>query len=213
MILATHINCGAATLLRHRLLAGRVASNCLRIWHDNARVGAGDQCGGRLRYVLFGRIQFSATRDGLSGSIRLHSDDNVGRICAPQLHHAVAFLAAVYVMVHVRQRSNVDCSMAWCGKYQWVEPQTLVSFSNCHTLCSACFTKAETAMLNRNAAIEDVDRLPCLRNGAEVLEQYDFSGDNLQRDIWSLVGLYVVFNGLALLCLWRRVRKLTSPLF
>lgn len=62
-------------------------------------------------------------------------------------------------------------------------------------------------MLERNAA--DIDRLPCLRTGAEVLEQYDFSGDNLQRDIWSLVGLYVVFNVLALFCLWRRVKKIT----
>lgn len=50
------------------------------------------------------------------------------------------------------------------------------------------------------------DTLPCLRTGAEVLEQYSFDGANLQRDLWALGALYVIFNLLALFCLWRRAR-------
>lgn len=56
--------------------------------------------------------------------------------------------------------------------------------------------------------VEDSDLLPCLHNGAAVLDQYSFVGTNLARDIWALMLLYLGFHVLGLFCLWRRTQKL-----
>uniref|UniRef100_A0A336L180 CSON003410 protein n=1 Tax=Culicoides sonorensis TaxID=179676 RepID=A0A336L180_CULSO len=51
------------------------------------------------------------------------------------------------------------------------------------------------------------DNLPCLQDGADVLAKYSFSDDNLARDIWALVILYLLFHTLGYIFLWRKTRR------
>lgn len=48
--------------------------------------------------------------------------------------------------------------------------------------------------------------LPCMTEGSEVLEKYDFDEDNYWSDISFMAVIYVVFHGLGYACLWNRAR-------
>ncbi|KAK4875875.1 hypothetical protein RN001_012297 [Aquatica leii] len=59
-----------------------------------------------------------------------------------------------------------------------------------------------------NITCEDFNQdIPCLREGSDVLEKYSFSFDNLQRDLWSMFLIGVVFHILGFTCLYRKTKK------
>lgn len=59
-----------------------------------------------------------------------------------------------------------------------------------------------------NITCETIDPdIPCLTDGAQVLEKYSFSKEHLSRNLWNMFLLYLIFHITAFLCLWSRTRK------
>lgn len=46
--------------------------------------------------------------------------------------------------------------------------------------------------------------LPCIRNGSEVIEIYDFNEENFWTNVISMAVIYTAFHILGYLFLWRR---------
>lgn len=61
---------------------------------------------------------------------------------------------------------------------------------------------------NHFLACPELPDLPCLENGEEVLEYYSFSANNLHRNIFALIILYIGFHILGYLALLKSSRKL-----
>ncbi|KAJ8914463.1 hypothetical protein NQ315_011404 [Exocentrus adspersus] len=49
--------------------------------------------------------------------------------------------------------------------------------------------------------------LPCIRNGTEVLEKYDFSEDHFVRDIWAMIVLLICFHTIGYIFLWWKTKS------
>ncbi|KAK9744388.1 ABC-2 type transporter, partial [Popillia japonica] len=59
-----------------------------------------------------------------------------------------------------------------------------------------------------NITCETIDPdIPCLTDGAQILEKYSFSKEHLSRNLWNMFLLCLVFHILGFLCLWSRTRK------
>lgn len=112
--------------------------------------------------------------------------------------------------------SSMSPWLSWLQYMSWFmyanEAMSIVQWQGVENISKNIYISSYIAVLKRiriqacyTAALPDED-LPCLHTGAEVLEQYSFDGGNLQRDLWALGVLYVVFNALAMFCLWRRAR-------
>ncbi|XP_024867190.1 protein scarlet isoform X1 [Temnothorax curvispinosus] len=57
-----------------------------------------------------------------------------------------------------------------------------------------------------NISCETID-LPCLTEGTEVLDRYDFDERNFWPDIALMAAIYIIFHSLAYVFLWRRCRS------
>lgn len=55
------------------------------------------------------------------------------------------------------------------------------------------------------ACSEDPD-VPCLMDGAEVLDKYDFTVSNLMPHIYSMVWIYIGFHIVSFICFVTRAR-------
>ncbi|XP_068991650.1 protein scarlet-like isoform X4 [Neodiprion pinetum] len=58
---------------------------------------------------------------------------------------------------------------------------------------------------NISCEVEDPE-LPCMTDGSEVLDRYDFDADNYWTDISFMAVSYVVFHCMGYACLWNRAR-------
>ncbi|XP_046741059.1 ABC multidrug transporter H-like [Diprion similis] len=58
---------------------------------------------------------------------------------------------------------------------------------------------------NISCEVEDPE-LPCMTDGSEVLDRYDFDADNYWTDISFMAVTYVVFHCMGYACLWNRAR-------
>ncbi|CAD7081526.1 unnamed protein product [Hermetia illucens] len=55
---------------------------------------------------------------------------------------------------------------------------------------------------------EDIENLPCLQTGQDVMDNYNFSFESLYMDIWALIVLYLMFHLLSYLFLWKRAKRI-----
>lgn len=55
------------------------------------------------------------------------------------------------------------------------------------------------------ACSEDPD-VPCLMNGSEVLDQYEFTESNLMPHIYSMIWIYIGFHVTSFVCFVARAR-------
>nr|XP_022907988.1 protein scarlet-like [Onthophagus taurus] len=117
---------------------------------------------------------------------------------------------------------SVPNAMAWLVPFDYVLMVTSGLFINLSTLPSiVSWTKYlswlmySTEILSiiqwdgvKNITCESSDPdIPCLADGSQVLEKYSFSSDNLERNLWNMFLLCLLFHALGFLCLWRRTRK------
>lgn len=58
------------------------------------------------------------------------------------------------------------------------------------------------------ACTEDIENLPCLQTGQDVMDNYNFSFESLYMDIWALIVLYLMFHLLSYLFLWKRAKRI-----
>ncbi|XP_046390561.1 protein scarlet [Ischnura elegans] len=56
-------------------------------------------------------------------------------------------------------------------------------------------------------AVDQVNELPCLTEGSDVLDKYSFSVQNLSRNINAMIALYFAFHILGYICLRYRTKK------
>ncbi|XP_048504896.1 protein scarlet isoform X2 [Athalia rosae] len=84
--------------------------------------------------------------------------------------------------------------MQWIKYMSWLlhstEALTIVQWKGVH---------------NISCEVKDPE-LPCMTEGSEVLERYDFDGDNYWTDISFMAVIYLVFHALGYACLWNRTR-------
>ncbi|KMQ88739.1 protein scarlet [Lasius niger] len=92
------------------------------------------------------------------------------------------FFSAVY--------ESVPLAMAYLVPFDYILMITMGSFIK----------------LSPNITCETVE-LPCLTEGTEVLDRYDFDERNFWPDIILMAVIYVVFHLLAYVFLWRRCRS------
>ncbi|KAK5645431.1 hypothetical protein RI129_006731 [Pyrocoelia pectoralis] len=91
--------------------------------------------------------------------------------------------------------SSLPSYISWTKYLSWImyatESLTIVQWEGVHNI--TCETENED--------------IPCLTTGSEVMERYSFSFDNLNRDLWNMFIIGVIFHVLSFLCLYRKTKR------
>ncbi|XP_034944954.1 protein scarlet-like [Chelonus insularis] len=90
--------------------------------------------------------------------------------------------------------SSLPIYVKWVRYISWLlhstEALTIVQWQGVH---------------NISCELERIE-LPCIRDGSEVMELYDFHEDNFWIDILAMAIMFICFHLLGYFCLWRRCR-------
>lgn len=136
-------------------------------------------------------------------------------------YHTITFLITFFFILslsslthHTYTYSTLPNYLSWMPYISWImyanEAMTIVQWQGVTNL-SKIFNKIFVLFSQINifciACPITEDNLPCLQDGADVLAKYSFSDDNLARDIWALVILYIAFHTLGYIFLWRKTRR------